>query len=76
MVRLRVHELLKKRGWTAYRLAKETGLSITLCYRLAKPEGRFGRLDAKTLERLCEVFDCQPGELLEWRPAERRRRKG
>ncbi|MCW5719368.1 MAG: helix-turn-helix transcriptional regulator, partial [Bauldia sp.] len=21
-----------------------------------------------TLDRICEVLDCQPGEILEWRP--------
>jgi len=21
-----------------------------------------------TLEKICEILDCQPGELLEWRP--------
>ncbi len=74
MVRLRVRQQLKKRGWTAYRLAKESGLSMTLAYRLARPGGRFGRLDRKTLDRLCTVFQCQPGDLLEWVPD--RRRKG
>jgi DNA-binding Xre family transcriptional regulator len=67
MVRLRVAAHLKKRGWTAYRLAKEAGFSITLAYKLARPEGRFRRLDHDTLDRLCRAFKCQPGDLLEWR---------
>jgi DNA-binding Xre family transcriptional regulator len=68
MVRLRVAEQLEKRGWTAYRLAKEAGFSVALAYKLVRPEGKFGRLDRKTLDRLCTVFHCQPGQLLEWRP--------
>ena len=67
MIRLRVREHLRKRGWTAYRLAKEAGFSITLAYRLARRDGRFKRLDHRTLDRLCAVFRCQPGDLLEWR---------
>jgi DNA-binding Xre family transcriptional regulator len=73
MVRLRVVEQLEKRGWTAYRLAKKAGFSVALAYKLARPDGRFGRLDRTTLDRLCTVFNCQPGELLEWMPEKRRR---
>lgn len=73
MVRLRVAELLEERGWTAYRLAKETGLTVPAAYRLAKSSGRFQRLEADTLERLCTAFGVEPGELLEWKPEKRRR---
>ena len=64
MITLRVADHLRKRRWTAYRLAKEAGFSITLAYRLARPDGRFKRLDHRTLDRLCAVFKCQPGDLL------------
>lgn len=75
VIRLRVAELLDQRGWTAYRLAKETGLSMPVAYRLADPSGEFSRLEAETLEKLCEVFDVQPGELLVWERATPKRRK-
>jgi DNA-binding Xre family transcriptional regulator len=64
MVTLRVAEHLRRRGWTAYRLAKEAGFSITLAYRLARPDGRFKRLDHQTLDRLCAALKCEPGDLL------------
>jgi DNA-binding Xre family transcriptional regulator len=67
MVTLRVAEHLRRRGWTAYRLAKEAGFSITLAYRLARPDGRFKRLDHRTIDQLCAAFQCQPGELLKRR---------
>lgn len=64
MIKLRVAELLKERDWTAYRLSAEAGISITLAYRLARPAGSFQRIDRGTLEKLCEAFGCEPGELL------------
>lgn len=65
MIRWRIPELLKERGWTAYRLAQETGLTVPAAYRLAKGEP-VQRIDAATLETLCETFGVQPGDLLEW----------
>jgi DNA-binding Xre family transcriptional regulator len=66
MIRLKVSEHLERRGWTAYRLAKEARLSIPVAYRLADPEGGFRRLDMETLDALCRTLKVQPGELLEW----------
>lgn len=73
VIRLRVAELLEERGWTAYRLAKEAGLTMPVAYRLADPSGEFARLESSTLEKLCEVFDVQPGELLVWEKPKRRK---
>jgi DNA-binding Xre family transcriptional regulator len=75
MIRLKVAEQLKRRGWTAYQLAKEAGLSIPVAYRLADPAGGFRRLDVETLDTLCRTFKVQPGELLEWVP-ERKGKRG
>ena len=75
MIRLKVAKLLRERGWTAYQLAKESGISIPVAYRLADPEGGFRRLDVETLDALCRTFKIQPGELLEW-VSDRKRRGG
>lgn len=75
MVRMRLAELLRRRGWTAYRLAREAGLTVPSAYRLAKPNGSFRRLEASTLDRLCIALGVQPGELLEWVPEQARRRR-
>ena len=74
MIRLKVAEQLKRRGWTAYQLAKEAGLSIPVAYRLADPEGGFRRLDVETLDALCRTLGVQPGELLEWVPTRKGKR--
>ncbi len=68
VIRFRLPELLARRGWTPYRLAQETGLTVPTAYRLANPALRFGRFTADTIERLCTALEVQPGELLQWVP--------
>lgn len=74
MVRLRIHQLMAERGITAYALSRGTGLSYPSAYRLSRPSGSFGRLHADTLDRLCEFFEVQPGDLMWWTPVGGRRR--
>ncbi len=72
MVRLVVHQLMARRGISAYALSRGSNLSYPSAYRLSRPGGRFGRLHADTLNRLCAFFKVQPGELLEWSPTKPR----
>lgn len=74
MVRFRLAEILEGRGWTAYRLAQETELTVPAAYRLADPDRPVQRLDMTTLDTLCRVLKVQPGELLEWVPDKRGKR--
>jgi DNA-binding Xre family transcriptional regulator len=66
MIRFRLAGVLQRKGWTPYRLAQETGLTVPTAYRLADPDLRFGRFTADTLDRLCRALEVQPGDLLEW----------
>ena len=75
MIRLRLADVLAKRGWTPYRLAQETGLTVPTAYRLADPNLRFGRFTADTLDRMCAALGVQPGDLLQWVPELVARRK-
>jgi DNA-binding Xre family transcriptional regulator len=68
MVRLRIDKLMARRGITAYALSQGAKLSYPSAYRLSRPGGRFGRLHADTLDRLCRFFQVQPGALMEWVP--------
>ena len=72
MVRLRIDQIMARQGISAYALSRGAQLSYPTAYRMSRPGGRFGRLHADTLDRLCSFFKVQPGELLEWRPARRR----
>jgi DNA-binding Xre family transcriptional regulator len=73
MVRLRIHEHMARRGISAYALSRGAGISYTSAYRQSRPGGRFGRMHADTLDRLCTFFRVQPGALIEWIPGRRRR---
>jgi DNA-binding Xre family transcriptional regulator len=75
LVRFHLAAILERKGWTPYRLARETGLTVPTAYRLADPEVQFGRFTADTLDRLCAALGVQPGELLEWVPDKNRRRQ-
>jgi DNA-binding Xre family transcriptional regulator len=68
MVRLRIHQIMKARGISAYALSKGTSLSYPSAYRLSRAGGVFGRLHSETLDTLCGFFHLQPGKLLEWVP--------
>lgn len=54
-------EKLKERG-VKYRLRKE-GISPSI---LDKIEKGTGGLDARTIEKLCRLLDCQPGDLMRY----------
>ena len=72
MIRFHLAAVLKKKGWTPYRLSQETGLTVPTAYRLADPTLEFGRFTADTLDRLCAALEVQPGELLEFVPRKNR----
>lgn len=59
--------LLKEKGVSTYRIRKERLLSQGTLTNLRNDRGG---LDAKTLNRLCKVLDCQPGDLMEYVPDE------
>ena len=74
VIRFHLASILKRQGWTPYRLSQETGLTVPAAYRLADPDLQFGRFTADTLDRLCAALGVQPGDLLEWVPDSPRRR--
>jgi DNA-binding Xre family transcriptional regulator len=75
LIRFHLAGILERKGWTPYRLARETGLTVPTAYRLADPTLVFGRFTADTLDRLCAALEVQPGDLLEWVPEHPRRRR-
>jgi putative transcriptional regulator len=62
MIEIRINELLGTRGRSFYWLAKETGISHTTLSRLKK--GKALGINFETLEKMCEVLKCQPGDVL------------
>ncbi len=62
MIEIRVDQLLEAQGRTFYWLAKETGISHTTLWRFKK--GKALGINFETLEKMCHVLRCQPGDLL------------
>jgi DNA-binding Xre family transcriptional regulator len=62
MVKTRIGELARAAGIEKpYHFQQQIGLSPTTAYRLFNDEG--AGLENETIDRLCEFFGCEPGEL-------------
>lgn len=59
----KLFDLLKEKGYTTYRIRKEKLIGQATLTAL---KNGTGGLDAKTIARLCEVLDCQPGDMMEY----------
>jgi len=64
----KLFELLKERGYTTYKIRQEKLIGQGTLTNL---KNGTGGLDAKTINRLCCVLDCQPGDLMEYIPDEK-----
>lgn len=65
-VRVHLDELLAARGMTLTQLSEEVGITLANLSILKTGKARAVRFS--TLEALCEVLHCQPGELLSFDP--------
>ncbi|MEE0100375.1 MAG: helix-turn-helix transcriptional regulator [Acutalibacteraceae bacterium] len=61
----KLFKLLKDRGYTTYKIRKEKLLGQGTLTAL---KNGTGGLDARTIDRLCNMLDCQPGDLMEFVP--------
>ena len=59
----KLFNLLKEKGYTTYKIRQEKLIGQATLTAIKKGTGG---LDAKTIERLCCVLDCQPGDLMEY----------
>lgn len=60
-------DLLKERGRTMYNLRKDKVVGTATIEKMRKAEGH---IDTRSIERLCEYLDCQPGDIMEYVPAQ------
>lgn len=60
-------DLLARQGLTRSDLKTEVGLSSTTITKLSKGES----VTTDTILRICERFDVQPGDIMEYVPDER-----
>ena len=61
-IRVRLDELLSKRGMTLTELSAR--VDVTVVNLSILKNGRARAIRFSTLARLCEALDCQPGDLL------------
>lgn len=61
----KLFQLLEEKGWTTYKIRKEKLIGQGTLTAL---KNGTGGLDSKTISRLCEVLNCQPGDLMEYVP--------
>jgi DNA-binding Xre family transcriptional regulator len=66
MIACTLKEVLKKKGWSVYRLQKKS--SITYPTLLALVHGRTQRYSGDVLSRICYALNCRPADLLKWSP--------
>lgn len=65
-IKIKVSDMLGKHKMTQKDLAQRTGIRPGTVSSLW--HGNIKRLDIKHLNQLCYIFDCQPGDLLEYIP--------
>jgi putative transcriptional regulator len=73
-IRVRLRELLEKRGMAQTELQARSGLGYSTINALF--HGKTERVEFSTLEMLCEVLGCEVGDLIEYMPEKRRGRSG
>ena len=65
-VRVHLDDQLAAHGMTLTQLSEQVG--ITLANLSILKTGKARAMRFSTLEALCVVLDCQPGDLLSWEP--------
>ena len=65
MIRYKINilEALKGAGYNTYRLHKEKLLSDGTVQKLRRGDAT---LTIESLNAICDMLECQPGDLLEW----------
>ena len=58
----KLFRMLKERGVTTYQIRKEKIISESSLQKLR--EGK--PISTATIERMCDLLDCQPGDIMEY----------
>ena len=65
---LRLDRVMADRKMSLNRLAQEVGISNVNLSNIKT--GKISAIRFSTLEAICRVLNCQPGDILEYRPEE------
>ncbi|MCK4782872.1 MAG: helix-turn-helix transcriptional regulator [Desulfobacteraceae bacterium] len=66
MIKVKVHELLKKNDMNATDLMRQANIAYATALRLSKGKGT--GISFEVLESLCKLFDIDVGEVIEFVP--------
>ena len=66
MIVINVDIMLAKRKMNVTTLTEHVGLTMANISRIKN--GKVFAIKLSTLDKLCKALDCQPGDLLEYRP--------
>lgn len=66
MIRVNLTKVMFEKQMTSKKLAEKIGITPANLSNLKNSKVKGIRFD--TLEKLCKVLDCQPGEILEYLP--------
>jgi DNA-binding Xre family transcriptional regulator len=59
-----VKELLTEKGITAYQFIKDTGISGTTGYELARNPWHIP--SARSIAKICDTYEIQPSKIIAW----------
>ncbi len=68
MIIINIDVMLAKRKMSVTELSQRVG--ITMANISILKNGRAKAVKIETLNKICEALQCQPGDILEWRPDE------
>lgn len=68
MIVINIDVMLAKRKMSVTELSERVGITIANISILKN--GRAKAIRIETLDKICRALDCQPGDILEWRPEE------
>ena len=66
MIIINIDVMLARRKMSVTELSNRVG--ITMANISVLKNGRAKAIRIETLDRICAALDCQPGDILEWRP--------
>ncbi len=66
MIVINVDVMLAKRKMSVTQLSERVGITMANISILKNGKAKAIKID--TLNKICAALDCQPGDILEWRP--------
>ena len=64
----KVKEFTESRGLTIYKFVQQTGIAMSTGYRLSQNPTHLPSI--AVLEAICDRYEVQPSEILEWVPSD------